>query len=755
MPRKKAKQVEQLSLFENPQGPTATQFKDELVREFRAQKGAYLTEAKKKRRRNRGDSIFLPEDQRAYQDSFLVQPVYPYPEWCFPPTSTKSEDVKVILSAAIWDAEHGQEVIRLGLDFEFSPEKHKISIIGVANRERAAACKWDESFLRLLYDAIDCGVVFVGHWVLGADKFELENAARESGLAEILARKDGYLTPRSGWLDSMGLHYLCNQALCKSPGKEADTDGSLGYMGIGSAAFLATTLPVGWKHCRGTGCTGPCPKCAPYNYCAVDAYSGLVIAEDCLKNMQQKNIPFCCYEKWAELTETVCLRMETRGIMVNKPFIDNFDREVEVRKEALFPLDGSAYKHFNPRSGKQVIDFFHEKGITLRDTHGKGSTEKKVILSQLENELVKYGYQSLEDFEKSDDQVVLSEIDDLLYKLFLYKDAGKGLSPWFSEEKNFIVNHDDSWYIHPRFVTTGTSTTRLSSSRPNCQNISARGWGREVKRALIPRPGCVMCGNDASQLEFRTVYYECGLEAPAGDFFNWLQEIANGKFDRAAEAMHGKARDIAKRVAHASNYAEGFKLFEQWQLETKRTHQQVIDGSLRIFEDWTMDGKVVGFTGANLAQTLFGDKTDISRRKALNLQFDIYFATVPAIHTWHRKMSGMIERGWLQLRTGHRLDLLGSPSDNFKAGCAYIGQGTGSQFMQEKMIECARRYPDFPMCSQIHDELLWDNLPASWTVEEIKNFVRHLGAEEAPSFPGLLVPFKTKVGPTWGDCKEI
>ena len=1403
MARKKSKPVEQLSLFENPKGPTTQQFREELMREFRASKGEYIKEAAKKRKRNRGDSIFLPEDGRAYQDSFAVQPVYEYPEWCFPPVSTKPESVEAILNEAILCAAAGSGPVRVGLDFEFSPEKHKISIIGVANTREAAACRWEPDFLRLLYRCVDMGVVFVGHWVLGADKFELENAAREAGLPELLARPNGYLTPRGAWLDSMGLHYLCNQALClcantdvmlphgrtaticdvvnhpekyptilatdengtvleskitgrfknkrngrklyrlvteygnkgfidltgdhkvltnfgyvsvdaivaqpetdwfihtgkvspstvqkqilagmslgdihwnnysqievmhclkqegyldlktealssyctfgskyrrernpnnitlrqrgfatpynnwikanldnfiesnftelafavwfmddgwlhdncmwqiattsrtdseneklakmcrnlfslseedcwfvrtpggngtirfsakctrilsarlakyflpclrrklkgdnlsefdkslffseerlffwdkpiiselksaqehktvycletehgnfltsggvvsncKAPGKEADEDGSLGYMGIGSALFLSSSIPAGYKHCRGVGCTGPCPRCRVFDYCAVDAYSGLIIAENYLSVMREKNISFSCYEKWAELTETVCLRAETRGLLVNKPFLDNFDKELEQRKAELFPHENSAYKYFNPQSGKQIIDYFADRGIPLRDSHGKASSTKPVILAALERELEKYGFRELSEFESSDDQVVLSEVDELLYKLFTYKDTGKESTAWFNQEKKFLVYHDNNWWIHPRFSTTGTSTTRLSSSRPNFQNFKKRGLGAAIRKAVIPRPGCIMCANDAKQLEFRIVSYEAGIQVPGYDFFDWLVGRANGQFEKAAELMHAKARDIAKRVNHAcltadhevltkdgwikiskytgqsimnyyedgsldfsyplryhsyeapaetivlsgrglqtectenhafpvritgtwkgrkynklqrktvdqftpcgdipvsgnylnsfevysdleiqraiavqadanlsrnrarfhfvkerkierikqlfpeiqlykcachqhtgvhgtvifssplinskkqftweflklsprqrelflteillwdgcimpghktysntdlqsvtvaqtiahlsgkqallrttkqkegkkvcyalsfnrrtkasiaclqitkntsntkkvycfttssgyflvrhkntisvtgnSAYGEGFKLYADWQLATDRIDQQRKDGRLRIFEDWEMDGKVVGFTGANLAQTLFGDKTDISRRKALNLQFDVWLKAVPEIHPWHRKMAKIAERGWAQLRTGHYLELLGSPSDNFKAGCAYYGQGGGAQFMQDKMLQCARLYPDFPMCAQIHDDLMWDNIPASWDIDRIKGFVAHLGNEEVGSFPGLLVPFDTQIGPNWGEMKSI
>ena len=739
--RKKTPAPDQPSLFENPAGPTAAEWRQSLIEEFKKSKADYYVEANKKRRKkSRLDSIRLLDDSDTpEQASFAhITPVGPYPPGCFPPLG-EADRVEAILAAA-------RQGDWIGLDFEFNPSNNdRITIIGVANSDEAAGCKWDPTVHTwLLRSAIRRNVKMVGHWVLGADKPVLEKALMEP-------------TPDSSWVDSMGLHFLCNQCLCKSPGKQGDGEGSLGYMSLHHATCINTDTPAGYKSCRNIGCEGPCPRCAPLKYCAVDAYVGLVSAINCRDKMQRHGIPWRCYEEWHEST-LGALCAEGRGIRIDKPFIEVFDKQVEDRKANLFRVPSAKrpkYEPFNPKSGKQVAEWFKARRVHLVDSVGKASTDKKIVLAALEQEIKKYGFVDIEEFEKNADSITLSDVDEALYKLFLYKDSGKGMKPWFDEDKH-LRHHDGAWWVHPRFNTTGASTTRLSSSSPNFQNIPSRGWGLAIKRAIIPRDedSCILC-SDASQLEHRIILYECGETPPPGDFFKWLLGRAEGNFARAAERMHGNERDIAKRVSHASNYAEGFKLLEDWQLTNSQTLKQVEHGALRIFGDWRMSGKTVAFTGANLAQTLFGDKTFESRKKALELQFDIYFKAVPFIHSFHRRLSQLVETGVVQLRTGHRLELLDDPQSNFKAGAAFFGQGGGAQYVQAKMRDANRRYPNNPWAAQIHDEILWDSIPRVWDARDKIKFVKFLWEEPVPQFEDLLIPWKTKTGPSWGEAKEL
>lgn len=60
--------------------------------------------------------------------------------------------------------------------------------------------------------------------------------------------------------------------------------------------------------------------------------------------------------------------------------------------------------------------------------------------------------------------------------------------------------------IHAHFNQTVTATGRISSSDPNLQNIPVRQeLGRGLRRAFVPKEGCVLTGADYSQIELRVL----------------------------------------------------------------------------------------------------------------------------------------------------------------------------------------------------------------------------------------------------------
>ena len=65
--------------------------------------------------------------------------------------------------------------------------------------------------------------------------------------------------------------------------------------------------------------------------------------------------------------------------------------------------------------------------------------------------------------------------------------------------------------VHTTFEQTGAATGRLSSSRPNLQNIPMRTpQGRAIRRAFVAAPGAQLIAADYSQIELRVMAHLSG-----------------------------------------------------------------------------------------------------------------------------------------------------------------------------------------------------------------------------------------------------
>lgn len=620
----------------------------------------------------------------------------------------------------------------LGLDYEFkSPTKP--TVIGVASRVSCSALEYTRGLNAKVEAFVKAGGRLIAHSGIGADKPVYDAAV-------------GYDSPLEIWEDSMIVHWFENSDLCKAPSKDASDDaGSFGFMDLWSAASLVEDVPC-WKRCRGSACSGPCPRHDVFSYCAIDAWAGVVIYEKNWAKLKARGFKPEVYDLRRYIAGWGQKRQEA-GVRIDTAHVARVVAAGEEARLGMFPEDEAGQRQpFNPRSQPQVLAWFAERGLRLP------SNSKIDVMKVLEKEAAKLGYLSIDDLDGAEDD--LPETVKALKTLFDFKSTGKGIDAWFGEK------YVKDGYAHPRFVSTGSSMGRLSSVGPNFQNIPVRGaWAAEIKKAVIGEDGEDVIDADLGQLELRNCLYAAGVDVSTimQDAFLWLVEQAGGKFKRASGVMKGDERDVAKSLGHGSNYLEGIQIYTPLDMGTPRFKKELEAGAIRLYtrkyyprlpRDWEYGGGVVGFNGGNLAERLFGSKTVQNRALALGLLEDLYFETFWRLRLWHIKLLEEIEsRGYVQLPSSRFLRMSGTPRDNAKNAAALVGQGTGADYAQEGLravMEASGRLT----LLQVHDSQV-ATIPSEWSDTKVREYIAPMFAE-SKLMPGFRAPGKVKRGKNYG-----
>ena len=626
----------------------------------------------------------------------------------------------------------------IGLDLEYTGDRPEV--IGVATEDECAADFWSPDYIGALRSAIESGTVLSMYSGIPADRPVLAGQGLEVPLGSIS--------------DGMIRFWLVYAHLCKAPGQRDDgtedpDEGPLGFMGLWTAASIGTSLPV-WKTCRGPACTGPCPRHNGLYYCAVDAWAGLAVDLWARSRMREYGVPESMYVLNARVAELMH-GLHRRGVRVDMGRVREIEGAISAKKSRL--REG-ALGGLNPQSPKQVTEFLASKGVFT------SKSDKATISSILDEYLEDLGVprdQVYEGIMSLDPSGAISGLEGPardLAALLAYKLAGKGTKAWFGRARR-----DDKgrYLVYPRFSVTGTSTGRLSCSSPNLQNIASRGWGSVLRSAIVPyEDSWTIVEADYSQLELRMMLYLAGRDVSGigRDAFSWLVSQAEEDFLRASARTGGlvSPRDLAKRTSHAANYLEGLVVV----YNTSKYRREIDAGALRLHPECRLGHGVIGFTGANLARSLFGNDSYESRRQALAIQEDIYFRAFPEIRElqW-----GIIreayERGYVTIRTGRRLALPRDLTRALKVAAAMHGQGTSADFVKESMLRLVDENPWVrgSILPQVHDSVAFE-APAGMTDREV---LKVAGSLFRPSslLPGFSCPGKVRRGRNYGEMYEV
>ncbi len=316
------------------------------------------------------------------------------------------------------------------------------------------------------------------------------------------------------------------------------------------------------------------------------------------------------------------------------------------------------------------------------------------------------------------DEDTLSSLSDkhpIIDKILEYRGIRKLLSTYIEPFPTYVSPVTGK--IHTTFNQALTATGRLSSSKPNLQNIPIRTErGREIRKAFVPsRPDGVIVSADYSQIELRI--------------------MAHLSCDRHLIAAFREGQDVHRITAA--------KIFGISPEEVTANHRRIAKTA--------NFGIMYGISAFGLAQRLH-----IGRAEAKKI-IDDYFANFPAVASYiDDTIAAARETGYVETIFGRRRYLPDINSRNATARSlaernavnAPI-QGTSADIIKLAMINVAMRLEAERMQSrmvlQIHDELVFDAVEAE--VEVLQRIVR----EEMENVVELSIPLTVECnyGTNW------
>ncbi|TET05927.1 DNA polymerase I [Candidatus Dependentiae bacterium] len=393
-------------------------------------------------------------------------------------------------------------------------------------------------------------------------------------------------------------------------------------------------------------------------YAAGDAHQTFKLAQYLQKNLSDKKL----VELYREIDHPLIqllFDMEIEGISLDVQFLNQLNKkvvkELDTVKQQIYALIEKEWGRINFNSQKQVEQLlFYDLRLPpqKKSVKGKGYSTDHEVLSKLSK---------------------LHPVPGLIMK---YRELFKLKSTYIEALPTYI--NPKTGKIHTTFSQISTATGRLSSYRPNLQNIptDSGGYGIEIRAAFKPQEGHKFLSADYSQIELRVMAY-------------LTQE------QRLMEAF-SKGRDIHTETAAL--------LFDV--PLGKVTHDQRQIGKRINFSI------LYGLTPYGLSKEL-----DISFKDA-KYYIDKYFEQYPVVSEWMEKVIEQVkDTGYVETEWGRRRYIPGIYERNKvlyeEARRIAINtrvQGTAADVMKLGMLQLDQALHkhglDSKIVLQIHDELI-------------------------------------------------
>lgn len=392
---------------------------------------------------------------------------------------------------------------------------------------------------------------------------------------------------------------------------------------------------------------------------------------------------------------TVLGKMESVGVKVDSEYLERmseeFGKEISGLEETIYDTAG---ERFNIRSTKQLQEvLFSRLGLpVIKRTKTGISTDESVL-------------------------VALSATYDIASYLLRHRTLSK-LKSTYVDSLPAMIN-PTTGRIHTSFNQTVTATGRLSSARPNLQNIPIREKeGRAIRRAFVPEEGWRFVSADYSQIELRI--------------------LASLSSDRAMIETFREDGDI-----HSETASMLFGLPPEEVSHEQRQIAKTINFSI-----------IYGMSPFGLSKRL-----GITRKEAEEF-IEIYFKKYSGVKAFfERTVQKAKEDGYVETMLGRIRPVpeISSANRNVFEAARRVAinmpiQGTAADLIKKAMVgidrEITRRKLQGRMLIQVHDELVFET-PES-ELERLEAVVR----EQMENALAFEIPLKVNIatGSNWEEA---
>ncbi len=424
--------------------------------------------------------------------------------------------------------------------------------------------------------------------------------------------------------------------------------------------------------------------------------------------------------------QMVLCELEYNGIKINRKKLKEIQDEYRQLEDDITQQlnEHTITKKTLEILNKQLKEKTPKTKKVITEVNYGSPTQLRIVLFDLLG-LTPLNY-SKKTKEPSTDEETLKSLEDAheVPRMILQKRQYGYFQKFYSEKFEESIDANDR--IHTTYYLYGTGTGRLSSQRPNLQNIpsadSQKPIAAKIRDIFIAEPGHVLIDADYSQIEFRLLANYTKDQAMLSDIENDVDihvENAMLIYGCAREDVTKEKRQSAKALTYALIYgASAYRLAQVYGFEVERG-QEIIDhlltkkypGASRYHEAMKFSARSKGYV-----KNLFG------RRRRL-----------PEILSDNQKLRGHAER-----------QAINAPI-----------QGLAGDLLYAAMIRLQLQWEADPFTKMVLTT--HDSLTHEVKVEDQNRAVAIIHNEMTRPFPGLVVPLpvEIKVGTSLGKMKGL